>query len=757
MGLPSSLLKEIIDTLPSDWRTKKESVIPFLKKRGVKPDEIDASGIADFLGKAKGERVNKTQLQGFEIQRKDMQKQVVETGRTAGHMSTLLPRSNTETYKVNMRKFHFKEPFNDKSRRRAKTHFGTDTLWWTRTTNEKIGGLNTRLIQEAQSDIHQQGRRLGYTHGEAKDIVKRSEAGVIADKRAINDIEQQMFELEQKRDAVRALRTDVEIMDPKWDEYTEQMSVLGDERRTLRKQKTALKTGIWPKEMLERDVKYRMDVQEKNVTDIVRSVERRALNPVKDELLYEEKINKLSKELDEAFKADDPDRALSIEEEMELINSYSIDAENKLAEFPSEAVDYLMAKERSTKLNNKLDQVHRMAGGRNAEQEANVLKLEQDAKAARVEEAITGTRWDKKQAQLYEKSEMTSPFPPSPYKESWTRKALEQEILDATEAGQNAIAIPLEGAKDFLTRGSGVQKWYELSMRKSMQKLAKDIGGEYREILPPGVRRAKKPTNIEEAMNILTADEQAGKRIRDSYHLGGPKNERLVPGSKPFNKAADLLLNKWDDVNKKVLVLDEKGLTPTNAEAMPGEQEFHDFFSVDWQTEEKVAEVLGYQIDRNEPWDHDEVVRLVQDNWEQVKTYFPPEMGGVPAPDLAEARRFVEEPDNDRLVQIILDGYVDAEDYQAMGPEDFNEHLSNILVENWPDIVRQIPEDLLTDISGTPGVVMGQIVFPEDGKSIKKIADKFKLYSAGGAAVGAGTLSTDQNDLDLFFKSRGYD
>ena len=63
------------------------------------------------------------------------------------------------------------------------------------------------------------------------------------------------------------------------------------------------------------------------------------------------------------------------------------------------------------------------------------------------------------------------------------KKEIERQILTAVDEGQEAIAIPLEGAQEQMVRGSGVQKWYETKVRDTLKKVAKQIpGAKYEEV-----------------------------------------------------------------------------------------------------------------------------------------------------------------------------------------------------------------------------------------------------------------------------------
>lgn len=94
----------------------------------------------------------------------------------------------------------------------------------------------------------------------------------------------------------------------------------------------------------------------------------------------------------------------------------------------------------------------------------------------------------------------------TPFKKNWATKALEQEMLTAAEKGKPALAVPLEGpGTQKLSRSAGVQRWYANDIRNTMKKLAKRVGGEYRETNPANSNRGNQPiTQIDVG---LTGDE----------------------------------------------------------------------------------------------------------------------------------------------------------------------------------------------------------------------------------------------------------
>jgi len=99
----------------------------------------------------------------------------------------------------------------------------------------------------------------------------------------------------------------------------------------------------------------------------------------------------------------------------------------------------------------------------------------------------------------YRALEQTGSVPDTPLKKNWARKEIEKEILHAVDEGQEAIAIPLDGAASELSRGVGAQKWYETQVRSTLKKIAKQIpGAEYKEVKQSGKTMSKFDDTIDE-------------------------------------------------------------------------------------------------------------------------------------------------------------------------------------------------------------------------------------------------------------------
>jgi len=421
MPLPVSLLKQVIDSLPEDFITKRESVVSLLKKKGVKDEELKASGVGDSIATSASARLRKADLQSAVAARKDNIRSSVIDDISAPYSDTTLAGSNLETYKVNLRRFNF-DP-----KRNAKTHFNAegfdDVLWHTRTTDETIGGHSTRLVQELQSDLHQQARRFGSTVEEAE--VKRN---VIADE-------------------VKELTAETSSLDDKIVDLTIKMKAAKSPMKSILGADIAELVGR------QQDIRLRVGTLNNEGKALLRreSLERTKKSKLEDEAFDEE--------------TDLVDNIINLKEDISHIDEQLSKTDTfKLREERANTLDTL------NDFNRDLDK----------------LKLTADA-------------------------EVTSPFPPTPFSKNWLRKAMEQEVLDAVEDGKSAIAVPLERAELDLGRDGGTQKFYETQVRGTLKKLAKTLGGEYREVSEGGISVSESVlAEVEEMRLKMTPNDREG-------------------------------------------------------------------------------------------------------------------------------------------------------------------------------------------------------------------------------------------------------
>jgi hypothetical protein len=175
-------LKEGIENLP-EQAIKAESVPNVLAKKGIKAEELEFSK----MGLPTEGKVTKADLAEAESKRQDVF-DVVETD--SGYQSYSLKAGKANpTYKEKVYTFRQEEPSADDgylgieelrdlaqrgdlpglrgSSRYTSSHFPEvqDYLFHTRTFDDTWGTNKVRVLQELQSDLHQQGRQFGYDDG----------------------------------------------------------------------------------------------------------------------------------------------------------------------------------------------------------------------------------------------------------------------------------------------------------------------------------------------------------------------------------------------------------------------------------------------------------------------------------------------------------------------------------------------------------------------------------------------------------------
>lgn len=158
MSAIKSLLKAGIDALDDTAVIKGASVPNALKKMGVKDEEVKFSGVLDAI--EPGEKYSKENLQKIVAGRKD------EFGFAQGQGEynwVSLPEGvGNPTYKENI--YTFKSNDQAEETRYTSSHFYDvpNYLMHTRTFDTDFDGVDTRVLQEIQSDLHQTGRQEGY-------------------------------------------------------------------------------------------------------------------------------------------------------------------------------------------------------------------------------------------------------------------------------------------------------------------------------------------------------------------------------------------------------------------------------------------------------------------------------------------------------------------------------------------------------------------------------------------------------------------
>lgn len=162
MPASTSILKKIIKELPDDFVMKKGSVKNYLMKRGVKPDELEFSGLAKQLdeGADATAKMSKGDLMQMEAQRQDIHSYTTLDKSQTQFNDVTVPGTDKNTYEENIRSFT-----NKGEDRKVSSHFddyNDNYVWHTRTSQAKLGGVDTRVVQEVQSDLHQKGMTQGY-------------------------------------------------------------------------------------------------------------------------------------------------------------------------------------------------------------------------------------------------------------------------------------------------------------------------------------------------------------------------------------------------------------------------------------------------------------------------------------------------------------------------------------------------------------------------------------------------------------------
>lgn len=200
--LVKSVLKETVEQLPEDFAIKSASAENYLLKQGVKPEELKFAK----LGLPK-DKVTKADLVKAEQQRGGSITRSVNE-RNSFNYVTLKGEKENPTYKEVIYKFNPAEKeekvmdaasdaaagtapgsqerqvlagamkeFENAPTSYVSPHFAQpDYLMHARTVDQDIGdGVNTRVLLELQSDLHQAGRQGGYRPNLTADQIRKAE------------------------------------------------------------------------------------------------------------------------------------------------------------------------------------------------------------------------------------------------------------------------------------------------------------------------------------------------------------------------------------------------------------------------------------------------------------------------------------------------------------------------------------------------------------------------------------------------------
>lgn len=172
--LVKSALKETIEQLPEDFAVKSSSAENFLLKQGVKPEELKFAKLG-----LPADRVTKSDLVAAEKNRGG-----TIGSREAGNeysYVTLRGEKDNPSYKEVVYTFNPMQQEQKKaiaagepmpmSEGYSSPHYNIPNyLMHARTIDKDIGdGANTRVILEIQSDLHQEGRQVGYNQPSISD------------------------------------------------------------------------------------------------------------------------------------------------------------------------------------------------------------------------------------------------------------------------------------------------------------------------------------------------------------------------------------------------------------------------------------------------------------------------------------------------------------------------------------------------------------------------------------------------------------
>jgi hypothetical protein len=152
--LIKSVLKETIKELPEDFAMKSQSVVPTFLKKGVKQEELEYANLAIPEGK-----VTKKDLVDAEAKRQD---KFTVSSNTRYDLVTIDKKGvNNPTYRTKVLQYgDASQPDNTGY---TSAHFTEPNyLAHTRVYDDTLDGTPTRILTEIQSDLHQQGRQVGY-------------------------------------------------------------------------------------------------------------------------------------------------------------------------------------------------------------------------------------------------------------------------------------------------------------------------------------------------------------------------------------------------------------------------------------------------------------------------------------------------------------------------------------------------------------------------------------------------------------------
>lgn len=145
-----SKAKNVVDKLPNKGTIRKGDFATFLKKRGVKEDEITSLGVKEFEASIPGKSISFKEAKAFmnanageDLSRYESNKYVNE------YLGANVPNDNGVSYStLRTSDLMYEQGYNSK-------HFNQPELYHTRSTVGDLNGKKTFFVQEVQSDLHQ--------------------------------------------------------------------------------------------------------------------------------------------------------------------------------------------------------------------------------------------------------------------------------------------------------------------------------------------------------------------------------------------------------------------------------------------------------------------------------------------------------------------------------------------------------------------------------------------------------------------------
>lgn len=146
-------------------------------------------------------------------------------------------------------------------------------------------------------------------------------------------------------------------------------------------------------------------------------------------------------------------------------------------------------------------------------------------------------------------------IPKSPYENSWLKKTLEKEIVEALSNGSDQVAVPIKGpGLESLARGAGVQGWYETQVSATVRKLAKANGFEFKEVTDEVGDAAAVLQRISENSNSLAASASPATKVKgeQAQDIVNRINNKELHISTAISLLDEIGLPRWAEQLKNV-------------------------------------------------------------------------------------------------------------------------------------------------------------------------------------------------------------